>query len=222
MLSLAPKTRRSHVILVVSLGAAVGVAMMPNFLNGGGVQAFYGSVLNMNVGFWPLRSLCEPGAHRYAPQTRSGGRRPHGPAHIYPYSPRSSPPARPPAAGTETYFSDRFPGGGPGPFLETYFAHPGLGPQEDLPTGIVNHTDGFPGFMSGWRGKLLTNPRNWVVSCSMDAGMVGFRRGVLLLLSTPYCIGFILAFLLNLILPDDLKKEEKTTVTTGVKEVETA
>ena len=36
MLSLAPKTRRSHVILVVSLGAAVGVAMMPNFLNGGG------------------------------------------------------------------------------------------------------------------------------------------------------------------------------------------
>ena len=47
----------------------------PNFLNGGGVQAFYGSVLNMNVGFWPLRSLCEPG--------------------------------------TETYFSDRFPGGGP-------------------------------------------------------------------------------------------------------------
>ena len=86
MLSLAPKTRR-FVILVVSLGAAVGVAMMPNFLNGGGVQAFYGSVLNMNVGFLA--------------------------------APLGSPPCEP---GTETYFSDRFPGGGPGPFLETYFA----------------------------------------------------------------------------------------------------
>ena len=174
MLSLAPKTRRSHVILVVSLGAAVGVAMMPNFLNGGGVQAFYGSVLNMNVGFWPLRSLCEPG--------------------------------------TETYFSDRFPGGGPGPFLETYFAHPGMGPQEDLPTGFVNHTNAFPPFMAGWRGKLLTNPRNWVVSCSMDAGMVGFRKGVLLLLSTPYCIGFIVAVLLNAILPIDDEIEDATKV----------
>ena len=199
MLSLAPKTRRSHVILVVSLGAAVGVAMMPNFLNGGGVQAFYGSMLNMNVGFWPGKSLC--------------------------------------VEGTEVYFSDTFAKGGP---FGDYFASTEIGP--DAPFGMVNHTQGFH------RGKYLMNPNNWVVKCDKDAGMAGFRKGthqdasrtrrprptppphhpappaagVLLLLSTPYCIGFILSFFLNLILPDDLKKEEKTTVTTGVKEVETA
>ena len=73
MLSLAPKTRRSHVILVVSLGAAVGVAMMPNFLNGGGVQAFYGSMLNMNVGFWPEKSLCVEGTEVYFSDTFAKG-----------------------------------------------------------------------------------------------------------------------------------------------------
>ena len=176
MLSLAPKTRRSHVILVVSLGAAVGVAMMPNFLNGGGVQAFYGSMLNMNVGFWPEKSLC--------------------------------------VEGTEVYFSDTFAKGGP---FGDYFASTEIGP--DAPFGMVNNTQGFH------RGKYLMNPNNWVVKCTLDSGMVGVRKGILLLLGTPYCIGFILAFLLNLILPGggDPKKEVRVSSTTAsAKEVESA
>ena len=43
----------------------------------------------------------------------------------------------------------------------------------------------------------------WVQSCTFDKGKAGVRRGFILLLKTPYCIGVFIAALLNLVLPDD-------------------
>lgn len=47
VINMAPKTRRTHVILALSLGFAVGVTAVPHFIRGGGVAnagqaGFYG------------------------------------------------------------------------------------------------------------------------------------------------------------------------------------
>ena len=44
-------------------------------------------------------------------------------------------------------------------------------------------------------------------------GMKSFRTGVLLIFKNPYCIGTILALILNLILPDEEEGEEEKSVT---------
>ena len=43
----------------------------------------------------------------------------------------------------------------------------------------------------------------WVKSCTFDKGKAGVRAGFILLLKTPYCIGTLIAALLNVFLPDD-------------------
>jgi len=163
VINMAPKTRRTHVILAVSLGFAVGVTAVPHFVRGGGVSnggraAFYGSVLDMNTGLWPMKNLCK--------------------------------------AGTEVYYSSDFPVGGP---FGTYFAATDL----DHPySGMNNLSNGVH------RGKYLLNPNNWVKSCETSKADRSLRLALLIMLGTPYCIGFLMAFILNLILPEDEVDEE--------------
>lgn len=57
--------RRNRIILSFSLGIALGVAMQPNFFEGGGSATFAGGWLKMNYGFWPLKRVCESGTEVY-------------------------------------------------------------------------------------------------------------------------------------------------------------
>jgi len=163
VINMAPKTRRTHVILAVSLGFALGVTTVPNFVRGGGVSnggraAFYGSVLDMNTGLWPMKKLCKEG--------------------------------------TQVYFSSDFPAGGP---FGDYFASTDL----DHPyPGMSNLTNGIH------RGKYLMNPNDWVKSCETSKTDRSLRLALLIMLGTPYCIGFLMAFLLNLLLPEDAHETE--------------
>jgi len=106
--------------------------------------------------------------------------------------------------GTEVYYSVDFPAGGP---FGSYFASTEL-PFEK--SGMVNHTQGFH------RGKYLLHPNNWVKRCQMDLSKKAWRTAFTLMFNTPYCIGFVIAMLLNLILPDDFdptggsKTDDKT------------
>ncbi|EOD38153.1 hypothetical protein EMIHUDRAFT_449017 [Emiliania huxleyi CCMP1516] len=53
--------RRNRIILSFSLGIALG----PNFFEGGGSATFAGGWLKMNYGFWPLKRVCESGTEVY-------------------------------------------------------------------------------------------------------------------------------------------------------------
>lgn len=115
--------RRNRIILAFALGIGLGVAMQPNFLEGGGSATFYGDTLRMNIGFYPKKLACVPG--------------------------------------TETFMAN-----------------------------------------------------GWVNSCTFDSGLIGLRNAVVIFLKTPYCIGTVIALVLNLILPmDELEKEAKAART---------
>ena len=91
----------------------------------------------------------------------------------------------------KVYFSADFPRGGP---FGDYFAATDL---DKAYSGMNNLTNGFH------RGKYLMNPNTWVKSCETSKGDRSLRLALLIMLGTPYCIGFLVAFLLNLILPED-------------------
>jgi hypothetical protein len=94
------------------------------------------------------------------------------------------------------YFSSDFPAGGP---FGDYFASTDL----DHPyPGMSNLTNGIH------RGKYLMNPNNWVKSCETSKTDRSLRLALLIMLGTPYCIGFLMAFLLNLLLPEDAHETE--------------
>jgi len=111
--------------------------------------------------------------------------------------------------GTEVYYSSDFPAGGP---FGSYFASTEL-PFEK--SGMVNHTQGFH------RGKYLLHPNSWVKSCQYDLSKKAWRTAFVLMFNTPYCIGFVIAMLLNLLLPDDFdptggsKTDDKSAVSTA-------
>ena len=44
----------------------------------------------------------------------------------------------------------------------------------------------------------------WPADPNMSPGMEGLRTAILLVLETGFCVGAIMAFLLNLILPDEI------------------
>lgn len=174
VINMAPKTRRTHVILALSLGFAVGVTAVPHFIRGGGVAnagkaGFYGGVLDMNTGLWPMKNLCKEG--------------------------------------TEVYFSADFPRGGP---FGDYFAATDL---DKAYSGMNNLTNGFH------RGKYLMNPNTWVKSCETSKGDRSLRLALLIMLGTPYCIGFLVAFLLNLILPEDDEEPDVNEVAMSGSEI---
>lgn len=66
------QTPRNHIILSMSLGIALGVSTVPHMFDGGGNAAFYGSVLKMNTGAFPLKATCVPGTEVYFSATWGG------------------------------------------------------------------------------------------------------------------------------------------------------
>ena len=117
ILSTVGITRRNRIILSFALGIGLGVAMQPNFIQGGGSATFFGDTLNMNIGFWPKKYGCKTDTITLSSTTRFG--------------------------------------------------------------------------------------QTWVSGCEWDPGMVGLRNACVIFLKTPYCIGTVIALILNLVLPMD-------------------
>ena len=165
-----PHTVRNHIILSVTLGVSLGVATVPHMFDGGGVSAFYGSVLKMNTGAFPLKAACVPG--------------------------------------TETFFSDTWGGATNGAGSDpnranafgNYFGSTSL---DFNANGMINTTNGFH------RGRYLMNPNQWVQSCTLDKSKKAWRTAFLVIINTPYSIGFIVAVLLNAVLPEDMEDTVK-------------
>ena len=59
---------------------------------------------------------------------------------------------------------------------------------------------------------MLVNPSSWVKCCDMDSSSKAWRTSFMVMCNTPYCIGFIVAVLLNAILPIDDEIEDATKV----------
>eukprot|EP00747_Dinoflagellata_sp_TGD_P147588 gnl/TRDRNA2_/TRDRNA2_176834_c0_seq2.p1 gnl/TRDRNA2_/TRDRNA2_176834_c0~~gnl/TRDRNA2_/TRDRNA2_176834_c0_seq2.p1 ORF type:complete len:790 (-),score=152.76 gnl/TRDRNA2_/TRDRNA2_176834_c0_seq2:259-2379(-) len=161
ILGRAPRTTRNHLIMAISLGVGLGVSGVPHMLKGGGNASFYGAVLQMNTGMWPLKDCCVPG--------------------------------------TEVLYSASFPA--PGPFGD-YFASQDLNFGIDANNAAITSHKGMVNTNQGFhRGKYLLHPHSWVAKCEIDASKKAWRSAILLMLNTPYCIGFIVAVILNLLLP---------------------
>merc|ERR1719382_1325417 len=120
------KTRRNSYILMLSLGLGLGVAMMPNLFEGGGVGSFYGKNLKFNNGFWPEKYTCSE-------------------------------------------FHDGFD-------------------VNSMPEACANN--------------------NGMCCKCYDEGHRGVRTTIIMMLKTPYCIGFLTALILNLIMPEDMEDDE--------------
>jgi NCS2 family nucleobase:cation symporter-2 len=58
----------------------------------------------------------------------------------------------------------------------------------------------------GWN----TEGKGWVTSCTFDKPKKGLRFAVLLFLKTPYCIGTVVAAVLNALLPAEAKEAKET------------
>jgi len=180
ILSLAPKTRRTHVILAISLGFAVGVAGRPFVVQT--PASFYGSVLDMNTGIWPLRMLCK--------------------------------------SGTEVLYQAEYPF--PGDKAGTEPLDPGVNNKAfaswidfDCTTFRKNSTH----LHGPTRRCVLVNPNGWVKTCEIDDTAKGARKAVLIMLGSPYTIGPLVAFLLNLFLPGE-EEEDEEVVDEGLKALE--
>jgi len=52
-------TRRSSLILTLSAGLGMGVALEPHLFDSGAPGAFYGNNLKHNYGFWPAKNTCK-------------------------------------------------------------------------------------------------------------------------------------------------------------------
>ena len=96
--------------------------------------------------------------------------------------------------GTEVFFSSMFPSG-------TYFASDQM--PDPAPAGTTNEATGIN------RGMYLMGPSDWVSSCKIDKSKRAWYLTFMLIFNTPYCIGFVMAFFLNLVLPDDAFEEGK-------------
>ena len=94
--------------------------------------------------------------------------------------------------GTEKYFSDTFNG--------AYFASSDL--PSPAPASMTADANGLH------RGKYLMGPADWVETCEIDKSKKAWYLTFMLIFNTPYCIGFVLAVLLNLILPEDAEDTE--------------
>ena len=56
--------------------------------------------------------------------------------------------------------------------------------------------------------------KQWVKACEFNPGAIGLRNAVVIFLKTPYCIGTVIALILNLIMPmDELEKERAGKMT---------
>jgi len=163
ILGRCPKTVRNHLIMSISLGIGLGVSSVPHMLKGGGNAAFYGGVMEMNMGLVPRSLNCE--------------------------------------AGTQVYYSSVYPVGGP---FGTYFSSSDLGFNDGF-SGMTNASNGFH------RGKYLLHPNSWVMSCTEDLSKKAWRTSFLLMFNTPYCVGFIVAMILNLVLPSDEEAADDDT-----------
>jgi len=106
--------------------------------------------------------------------------------------------------GTQVYLRDSFPDG-------TYFASNELG--TDPPPGMYNLTNGIH------RGKYLVAPSHWVERCELDSGKRAWYFTFQLMFNTPYCVGFVFAVILNLLLPDE-QEESQQEVTAAQVELE--
>ena len=93
--------------------------------------------------------------------------------------------------GTEQFYSETFPGS------FDYFASSDLGELDGV-NGMLNSSQGFH------VGKLLLNPNTWVECCDFDESKKAWRTAFKVMFNTPYCIGFLAAVLLNLLLPTDI------------------
>jgi NCS2 family nucleobase:cation symporter-2 len=124
--------RRNRIILAFALGIGLGVAMQPNFIDGGGGRAFIAEIYGMNIGFYPKKLAC------------------------------------------------------------------------------VFNTSSY-------------NSKGWTTSCTFDPGLIGLRNAVVIFLKTPFCIGTVVALILNLILPmDELEKEKAAKLKGGTPSTESA
>jgi hypothetical protein len=65
ILGKAPRTPRNHLIMSISLALGLGVATVPHMLQGGAPASFYGAVLEMNTGYWPVKDTCVAGTEVY-------------------------------------------------------------------------------------------------------------------------------------------------------------
>ena len=96
--------------------------------------------------------------------------------------------------GTQVYYSDTFPS--PGPFGD-WFTSTDFGDTTYF--GMLNTSNGFSGI-----GKVLLNDNAWVQCCEMDKSKKAWRTAFMVMFNTPYCVGFLAAVLLNLLLPEDM------------------
>jgi len=108
-------------------------------------------------------------------------------------------------SGTEVYFSAMFPNG-------DYFASTDL--PTPAPAGMNSAANGLH------RGAYLMGPADWVRSCEIDKSKKAWYLTFMLIFNTPYCIGFVMAVLLNLILPEDAEDKAKEEAAEAVEVVD--
>ena len=58
VLSKVPMTRRNRFILALSLGIGVAIAAEPQFVEGGGIAGYFGQNLKFTIGLWPTSEIC--------------------------------------------------------------------------------------------------------------------------------------------------------------------
>jgi hypothetical protein len=174
--------------------------MMPNLFEGGGGKSFYAGNLKFNHGFWPEKYTCDT---FYTVSTVT----------------------KPATCTNSTGGVFECTGGAGGPTRE--FAQPyrsrltgidvDFGDCENL-CSMMGGTYTAPehGTMTPIAERAGEACRDMGGACCScyDTGSKAFRTAVILMLKTPYCIGFLAAVILNLIMPED-KADEYTGEAVG-------
>jgi NCS2 family nucleobase:cation symporter-2 len=189
------KTRRNSFILMISLGLGLGVAMMPNLFEGGGGKSFYAGNLKFNHGFWPEKYTCDT---FYEVKTFKGDA----------YSPATCTPA---GVGATPVACTGGANGKTREFSQPYRA--------SLTSIDVDFTDcetlctAMNGTFTAAVPVMFTPKAERAGEACRDMGGAccscydkwakARRTAVILMLKTPYCIGFLAAVILNLIMPED-------------------
>jgi NCS2 family nucleobase:cation symporter-2 len=174
-------THRSRFILAMALGVGIGVACEPHFAEGGGLAAFYGGNLKHNGGFWPKSKVCK----------------------VFPTATTTTFSCTKADGSFEADFSNY--GGdcsyeaknATGSWCDAKTDCEGLGGTFDTAStsAVVKTCIGNNGFCC-----LKYDDEHW------DKWML--RETIVLILKTPYCVGTLIALILNLLLPWEKEGEE--------------
>lgn len=213
------RTRRNSFILMISLGLGLGVAMMPTLFEGGGGKGFYAGNLKFNIGFWPAKYTCD---EFYTKRSYSPGVCTNSTGGTFTCD-----------GGAMNTPDIRWPGFTIQPYREmmtklwdkdfddcrnTCEFMGGTFTGGEASAGAALGVDSFQGYLAA---DSCADLGGACCRC-YNKGLRSLRTAVIMMLKTPYCIGFLAAVILNLLMPEDKADEFTGEVVKEVPQTESA